>query len=38
LAAGGSGDIRDLALGSVVDRKPATGMLGRLIAAMKGGI
>ncbi|HET9335057.1 MAG TPA: cell division protein FtsA [Sphingomicrobium sp.] len=37
LAASGSGDIRDLALVGAVDRKPATGMLGRLIAAMRGG-
>ena len=37
LAASGSGDIRDLALVGAVDRKPATGMLGSLIAAMRGG-
>jgi cell division protein FtsA len=37
LAASGSGDIRDLALVGVAQRKPATGMVGRLIAAMKGG-
>ena len=37
LAASGSGDIRDLAMGSGKERKPATGMVGRLIAAMRGG-
>ena len=37
LAASGSGDLRDLALVGVTQRKPATGMLGRLIAAMRGG-
>jgi cell division protein FtsA len=37
LAASGSGDIRDLALVGVTQKKPATGMLGRLIAAMRGG-
>jgi cell division protein FtsA len=37
LAGDGSGDIRDIALGQVTDRKPATGMLGRLVSAMKGG-
>ena len=37
LAGGGSGDIRDMALGAMAERKPATGMVGRLIAAMKGG-
>ena len=37
LAGSGSGDIRDIALGTVTERKPATGMVGRLIAAMKGG-
>ncbi|MFL6723071.1 MAG: cell division protein FtsA, partial [Sphingomicrobium sp.] len=37
LAASGSGDIRDLALVGVRDRKQATGMFGRLIAAMRGG-
>ena len=36
-AACGSGDIRDLAMGSGKERKPATGMVGRLLAAMKGG-
>ena len=35
--AGGSGDLRDLALGAVVDRKPSHGFIGRLVAAMKGG-
>jgi cell division protein FtsA len=37
LAGSGTGDIRDIALGNVTQRKPATGMLGRLVAAMKGG-
>ena len=37
LGAGGSGDLRDLALGAVVDRKPQQGFLGRLVSAMKGG-
>jgi cell division protein FtsA len=37
LAGAGAGDIRDLAIGAVKDRKPATGMVGRLIAAMRGG-
>ncbi len=37
LAASGSGDIRDLAMIGVRDKKPAAGMLGRLVAAMRGG-
>jgi len=37
LAASGRGDIRDIALSPLTERKPATGMVGRLIAAMKGG-
>ena len=37
LAGEGSGDIRDLAMGSGPQKRPATGMMGRLIAAMKGG-
>ena len=37
LAASGSGDIRDIALQPITDRKPASGMFGRLIAAMRGG-
>jgi len=37
LGAGGSGDLRDLALGAVVDRRPSQGFIGRLVAAMKGG-
>jgi hypothetical protein len=37
LASTGTGDIRDLALGAVKERKPATGMIGRLVAAMRGG-
>ena len=36
LAGSGTGDIRDLALGSVRERKPATGLIGRLVAAMRG--
>jgi cell division protein FtsA len=38
LATSGSGDLRDLALGKLTQKKPASGMIGRLIAAMKGGI
>jgi cell division protein FtsA len=38
LAGGGTGDIRDIALGDLTQkRKPATGIMGRLMAAMKGG-
>jgi len=37
LAATGTGDLRDLALGPLSQKKPASGMLGRLLAAMKGG-
>lgn len=37
IAAAGTGDIRDLALGTLVKRKAPTGMFGRLIAAMRGG-
>ncbi|MEO6256363.1 MAG: cell division protein FtsA [Sphingomicrobium sp.] len=37
LAGSGSGDIRDIAIGKITDRKPATGMFGRLISAMRGG-
>jgi len=37
LAGEGSGDIRDLAMVGVAQKKVATGMMGRLIAAMKGG-
>ena len=37
LAGSGSGDIRDIALGSMTERKPASGVLGRFVAAMKGG-
>ncbi len=32
-----SGDIRDIALGTLIRQPPAKGVLGRLIAAMKGG-
>ena len=38
LAASGTGDIRDLAPGRNLQKKQATGMIGRLLAAMKGGI
>ena len=38
LAGSESGDIRDLALGQITQKKQATGMFGRLIAAMRGGI
>ncbi|MEO5971989.1 MAG: cell division protein FtsA [Sphingomicrobium sp.] len=37
LAASGRGDLRDNALTPLAERKPATGMLGRLVAAMRGG-
>jgi cell division protein FtsA len=37
LASGGSGDIRDLALGSMVERKPQAGFIGRLMSALKQG-
>src|SRR4029078_5206631 len=37
IAGAGSGDIRDLMMGAVRERKVATGMFGRLIAAMRGG-
>jgi cell division protein FtsA len=38
LASGGSGDIRDIVLDNVgAKRKPAQGLVGRLMAAMKGG-
>ena len=38
LASTQSGDIRDLAMGKSTQKKQATGMMGRLLAAMKGGI
>jgi cell division protein FtsA len=38
LASSQSGDIRDLTMGKITQKKPANGMIGRLIAAMKGGI
>ena len=38
LGASGRGDIRDIALGGATQKKPASGVVGRLIAAMKGGI
>ena len=37
LAAEGSGDLRDLALGAVAERKPGQGFVGRLFGAMRGG-
>ena len=37
LAGSGTGDIRDIALGTVTNRKPARGMIGRLVEAMRGG-
>ncbi|HEX6218323.1 MAG TPA: cell division protein FtsA, partial [Sphingomicrobium sp.] len=37
LAGSGTGDIRDIALGQVTDRRVPQGMFGRLLAAMKGG-
>ena len=37
LASGVSGDIRDLALGTTIDRKPAGGFVGRLMSALKQG-
>src|SRR4029079_13586024 len=37
LAGSGSGDIRDIAFGTVTNRKPARGMIGRLVEAMRGG-
>lgn len=37
MAGSGNGDIRDIALTPLNQRKPATGMFGRLIQAMRGG-
>ena len=37
LAGSGSGDIRDIALAPIAQRKAAGGVMGRLISAMKGG-
>ena len=37
LAAGGSGDLRDIALGQVVEKKAGSGMFGRLVSALKQG-
>src|SRR5918993_202496 len=37
LAGSGSSDIRDIALGTLTQKKPATGVFGRLIDAMRGG-
>jgi cell division protein FtsA len=36
LAASGTGDIRDIAVRSTAERKQAKGMVGKLIAAMRG--
>ena len=32
-----TGDLRDLALGTVIERKSSQGFIGRLVSAMKGG-
>ena len=37
LAAGGTGDLRDIALGQVVERRASTGLIGRLVSALKQG-
>lgn len=37
LGAGGTGDLRDLALGTVIERKASQGFIGRLVSAMRGG-
>ncbi len=37
LAGGGSGDLRDLALGQTVSKKSSNGFLGRLVSALKQG-
>jgi cell division protein FtsA len=37
LAAGGTGDLRDIALGQMVERKTSTGLIGRLVSALKQG-
>jgi cell division protein FtsA len=37
LAASGTGDIRDIVLNPIVQRKPSSGMIARLLTAMKGG-
>jgi len=37
LAAGGTGDLRDIALGQMVERKASTGLIGRLVSALKQG-
>jgi cell division protein FtsA len=37
LAASGTGDIRDLTLGTIKERRPASGLVGRLINALKAG-
>ena len=37
LAGAGSGDIRDLAMGAARERKPASGMFGRLFNALRQG-
>ncbi len=37
LAASGTGDLRDIALGNMTQRKPARGFVGKLISALKQG-
>jgi hypothetical protein len=37
LAGAGSGDIRDLAMGATGERKPASGIFGRLLSALRQG-
>ena len=37
LASGGSGDLRDIALGQVTDKKAGTGLIGRLVSALRQG-
>jgi cell division protein FtsA len=37
LASGGSGDLRDIALGTTIRQAPAKGLVGRLISALKQG-
>jgi hypothetical protein len=37
LAGAGTGDIRDLAVGAANERKPASGMFGRLMNALRQG-
>jgi len=37
LAADGTGDLRDIALGQMVERKTSSGLIGRLVSALKQG-